>query len=136
VIPQREPDWFEEDVVMAIHSRQLAEHSGSEGIRDRRMFETAIAKPQQLWAHSDPDLYDLAAAYEFGLSKNHPFVDGNKRIAPVICETFLDLYEHEVQLSEAEKYIQYYALAAGEHSEKSLEKWLRDHSGPRPKEAL
>ncbi|MBT5706812.1 type II toxin-antitoxin system death-on-curing family toxin [bacterium] len=130
MIPSDEPSWFEDDVVIAIHGRQLAEHGGSEGIRDRSMLDSALAKPQQLWAYANPDLYDLAAAYAFGLSKNHPFVDGNKRIAAVICETLLDLYGREVKLSEAEKYVEYYALAAGEHTEESFATWLRENSGP------
>jgi death on curing protein len=132
MIPPDEPNWFEDDVVIAIHSRQLAEHGGSEGIRDRSMLESVLTKPQQLWAYADPDLYDIAAANAFGLSKNHPFIDGNKRIAAVSCETFLDLYGHEVNLSEADKYIQYHALAAGEHSERSFAKWLHDHSSRHP----
>ncbi len=130
MIPPDEPAWFEEDVVKAIHSRQLAEHGGGDGIRDHGMLESALARPKQLWAYANPDVYALAASYAYGLSKNHPFVDGNKRIAAVICETFLALYQREVLLSEAEKYIQYIALAAGEHTEDSFAKWLREHSGP------
>lgn len=130
MIPADEPAWFEEDIVIAIHARQLAEHGGTEGLRDRGMLQSALARPQQLWAYANPDLYDLAAAYAFGLSKNHPFLDGNKRIAAVICETLLDLYGREVQLTEAEKYVQYYGLAAGEHTEESFVQWLRENSGP------
>lgn len=124
-----EPDWFERDVVNAIHSRQLAEHGGIPGTRDEGMLESAMALPKQLWAYANPDIYDLAAAYAFGLAKNHPFLDGNKRIAAVICETFLDLYGQEIALNQAEKYVQYLALAAGEIPEESFATWLREHSG-------
>ena len=124
-----EPDWFETDVVLAIHDRQLSEHGGQAGLRDEGMLESALARPQQLWNYGTPDLFDLAAAYAFGLSKNHPFLDGNKRTAAVICETFIELQGQEIQLGEAEKYVQYLALAAGEHSEESFATWLRDNSG-------
>ena len=130
MIPVDEPHWFETDVVLAIHQRLLAEHGGGDGVRLSEMLESALAKPQQLWAYANPDLYDLAASYAFGLSKNHPFVDDNKRIAAVICETFIELHEHEIKLSEADKYPQYLALAAGEHTEDSFAKWLREHSAP------
>ena len=130
MIPTDEPAWFEEDVVIAIHDRQLAEHGGTSGMRDRGLLESALARPRQLWAHANPDLYDLTAAYAFGLSKNHPFLDGNKRIAAVICETLLDLYGRELRLPESEKYMQYIALAAGEHTEESFAIWLRENSGP------
>lgn len=130
MIPIDEPDWFEEDVVIAIHDRQLAEHGGPSGIRDHGMLQAALARPQQLWSHSNPDLFDLAAAYAFGLSKNHPFIDGNKRIAAVICETFLFLHGHDIQLTETQKYIEYIALAAGEHTEESFAAWLRENSAP------
>lgn len=124
-----EPFWFEADVVLAIHDRQLAEHGGQPGLRDEGMLESALARPQQLWTYGSPDLFDLAGAYAFGLSKNHPFLDGNKRTAAVICETFLELQSHEIQLGEEAKYIEYIALAAGEHSEESFAAWMRENSG-------
>ena len=129
MIPADEPFWFEADVVLAIHGRQLAEHGGQPGLRDGGMLESALSRPRQKWAYEDADLYDLAAAYAFGLSKNHPFFDGNKQNAAVICETFIEIYDHEVKLDESVKYVEYLALAAGEHSEESFAKWLRDHSG-------
>ena len=129
MIPVDEPFWFEADVVLAIHGRQLAEHGGQPGLRDEGMLESALSRPRQKWAYKDADLYDLAAAYAFGLSKNHPFLDGNKRIAAVICETFIEIHDHEVKLDESAKYVEYLALAAGEHTEETFAKWLRDHSG-------
>lgn len=129
MIPIDEPDWFEVDVVLAIHGRQLAEHGGQPGLRDQSMLESALARPRQLWTYDNPDLFDLAAAYAFGLSKNHPFLDGNKRTAAVICETFIALHGHEIKLDETEKYVHYLALAAGEHSENAFATWLRENSG-------
>ena len=130
MIPIDEPTWFDEDVVIAIHDRQLAEHGGTEGIRDQGMLELALARPEQLWSNANPDLYDLAAAYAFGLAKNHPFLDGNKRIAAVICETLLDLYDREIHLSQAEKYGRHYGLAADEETDEPFATWLRENSGP------
>ncbi len=130
MIPIDEPTWFEEDVVVAIHDRQLAEHGGTEGIRDHGMLESALARPKQLWSYANPDLYDLAAAYAFGLAKNRPLLDGNKRIAAVMCETLLDLFDREIQLSQAEKYVHYYGLAAGDETEDAFANWLRENSGP------
>ena len=127
MIPIDEPDWFEEDVVSAIHSRQLAEHGGISGSRDEGMLKSALARPKQLWAYADPNLFDLVAAYAFSLARNPPFLDGNKRIAAVVCETLLDLYGYEINLGQAEKYVQYSTLAAGEISEESFAAWLREH---------
>lgn len=130
MIPIDEPDWFEADVVLAIHSRQLAEHGGQPGIRDEGMLESALARPRQKWAYENADLYDLAAAYAYGISKNHPFLDGNKRTAAVICETFIELHDHEIKLDETAKYPHYLSLAAGEHTEESFALWLRENSAP------
>ena len=81
------PVWISEEVVVAIHRRQLAEHGGKEGLRDAGLLSSALARPKNLVAYSNhqPDLAMLAAAYAFGLTKNHPFVDGNKRTAYVVC---------------------------------------------------
>ena len=128
-----EPLWFDKEVVMIIHDRQLAEHGGSDGIRDDSLLESALGRSRQLWAfwaYSDPDLFALAASYAFGLAKNHPFIDGNQRTAAVICEAFIELHRMEVKLDENTKYPEYLALAAGEHSEESFATWLREKSAP------
>ena len=85
--------WIRRAFALASHDRQLAEHGGSSGVRDEGMLESALARPQQLQAYGDPppDLADLAASLAFGLARNHPFVDGNKRTAAVACETFIML---------------------------------------------
>ncbi len=129
MIPVDEPLWFEADVVKIIHDRQLAEHGGTPGLKNEGLLESALARPRQKWAYENADLFDLSAAYAFGVAKNHAFNDGNKRTAAVLCETFLDLSGYEIKLGEAEKYIEYLKLAAGEHSEESFAAWLRENSG-------
>jgi len=88
----KEPTWILDEVVEAIHLRQIAEHGGSEGVRDTGLLSSALARPKNLFAYSNPkpDLAALAASYAFGIVKNHPFVDGNKRTAYVVCGTFLE----------------------------------------------
>ncbi len=129
--PFDEPLWFDKEVVKIIHDRQLAEHGGSEGIRNESLLESALAGGRQLWSYGNSDLYALAASYVFGLAKNHPFIDGNKRTAAVICEAFIEIHEMEVKLGEDAKYHEYLALATGEHTEESFGTWLRENSAPR-----
>lgn len=123
-----EPEWIEERVVRLFHQRQLAEHGGLSGIRDQGLLASALARPLQLWHYGDPppDLCALAAAYAFGLAKNHPFMDGNKRSAAIACELFLNLNGRFFTVGEEIKYPHYLALAAGEQSEESFAQWLRD----------
>ena len=125
-----EPEWLEERTVRLFHQRQLAEHGGMAGIRDENMLLSALAKPQQLWCYGSPppDLCALAAAYAFGLAKNHPFIDGNKRTAAIACETFLILNGREFIIGEEEKYAAYLALAAGEITEPDFSNWLRSNT--------
>lgn len=85
------PRWLLRDVVLALHAEQLAEHGGPEGMRDQGAFESALARPENLFAYGDPDTADLAAAYAFGLARNHAFTDGNKRISFAACISFLRL---------------------------------------------
>jgi len=110
-----------------MHERQLAEHGGGSGIRDEGLLESALAKPQRLFAYGDPplDLADLAAALAYGLARNHPFVDGKKRTAAVACETFIELNGAWLEANDAELYAIYIALAAGEASSAELAAWLR-----------
>ena len=123
-----EPEWIEERVVRLFHQRQLAEHGGLSGIRDQGLLASALARPLQLWHYGDPppDLCALAAAYAFGLAKNHPFMDGNKRSAAIACELFLNLNGRFFTVGEEIKYPHYLALAAGEQSEESFAQWLRE----------
>ena len=120
-------EWVLEEVVHLFHAAQLAEHGGGEGIRDQGMLESALNRPRQLYDYggASVDLCQLAAAYAFGLAKNHPYIDGNKRTAAITCELFLNLNGRVFTIDEIEKYPHYLALAAGEHSEDSFAAWLR-----------
>ena len=122
-----EPEWIEEKVVRLFHQRQLAEHGGLEGIRDEGLLLSALSRPQQLWHYGnpEPDLCALATAYAHGITKNHPFFDGNKRTAAIACELFLNLNSVEFTVGEEIKYPNYLALAAGDHDEESFADWLR-----------
>jgi death-on-curing protein len=119
--------WVTLTVAEAIHAEQLAEHGGGEGVRDTGLLESAMARPHNLASYGDPDVAALAAAYAYGLARNHPFVDGNKRTAAVISETFLMLNGHALTASDAELVVAILALAAGELSEEELADWLRAH---------
>jgi death-on-curing protein len=120
--------WVDRSLALAIHDRQLAEHGGSSGVRDEGLLESALARPQQLYAYGDPppDLADLAAALAYGLARNHPFVDGNKRTAAVCCETFIELNGAALHADDLELYPQYLALAEGSLPEGEFSLWLRE----------
>ena len=124
--------WVREDVVVAIHLRQLAEHGGGEGIRDEGLLQSALARPQNLLAYGapPPDLASLAAAYAYGIARNHPFVDGNKRTALIVSRLFLLLNGANLSATQEEKYSIFLTLAAGELSEEALAKWVRAHLEP------
>jgi death on curing protein len=119
--------WVTLDVAQSAHLEQLAEHGGGEGVRDVRLLDSAMARPQNLLAYSDPDAAALAAAYAFGIARNHPFVDGNKRTAAVVSETFLALNGYTLGATDAEMVVAFLALAAGELSEDELADWFRAH---------
>jgi death on curing protein len=122
--------WVADAVALAAHREQLAAHGGGEGVRDPGSFESAMWRPRNLDAYGDPDIADLAAAYAFGIARNHPFVDGNKRTAAVVSETFLRLNGYELAVSDAELVVQFLALAAGELTEDELASWFRDRLAP------
>ncbi len=117
--------WVQEDVACAIHLEQLREHGGGEGVRDLGLLQSALARPENLAAYGDPDVAALAASYAFGIARNHPFVDGNKRTAYVVCELFLALNGHILTSSDADSTLTFLALAAGELTEESLADWIR-----------
>ena len=119
--------WLRFDTVLAIHSEQIAEHGGGDGVRDRGLLESALARPQNIHAYEpDADMARLAAAYGFGIAKNHPFVDGNKRTALVATRTFLLLNGCRLTATLVDKYTTFLALASGDMSESELADWLRD----------
>lgn len=119
--------WIEKPLALAIHDRQLAEHGGSSGLRDDGLLESALARPQQLHAYGDstPDLADLAASLAFGLARNHPFVDGNKRTAAVVCEAFLNLNGAALLAQDAELFPVFLDLAEGKMPPEDFAAWLR-----------
>ena len=120
--------WVVESVALAIHEAQLAEHGGMAGIRDEGLFLSAMARPQNVAAYGDrPDVSDLAAAYAFGLARNHPCLDGNKRTAFVVMELFLNLNGWVLEADDADCITTMESVAAGKLPEKSLAAWLRDH---------
>lgn len=119
--------WLLEEAIRAIHSRQISEHGGSPGIRDEGLLLSALARPQHLSAYVDPppDLAALAASYAFGIARNHPFIDGNKRVALVAARTFLLINGADMVASQEEKYITFLHLAEGILSEDELAAWIR-----------
>jgi death on curing protein len=119
--------WISRKLALAIHQRQLAEHGGIDGVRDEGLLDSALARPQQLHAYGDPppDLADLAASLAFGIARNHPFGDGNKRTAHVCYRAFLLLNGADLVASEEEKYVAMLALAEGALSEADFAAWLR-----------
>ena len=125
------PIWLNRAIVEALHADQIMEHGGSPGIRDEGMLDSAIARPQQKW-HYEPstDLAALSAAYAFGIAKNHPFVDGNKRAALVSAYTFLAVNDFELEAPEPEAVTMILGLADGSVSEDDLASWIRDHLIP------
>lgn len=115
------------ELALAIHERQLSEHGGGIGVRDEALLQSALAKPQQLFAYGDPppDIAALAASLAFGLSRNHPFVDGNKRTAHVCYRVFLAVNDAALDASAEDKYLQILMLAEGTLSEADFAAWLR-----------
>lgn len=123
--------WIQREVIVAIHEMQLAEHGGLEGVRDAGLLDSALGRAQNLAAYASPDVCALASAYGWGISRNHPFIDGNKRTGFVAAELFLSLNGYELQASDADCVITMLAVAAGELSEDAFAAWLRQHCAPR-----
>jgi death-on-curing protein len=122
-----EPRWLTLAMVIAIHDEQLAIHGGSPGIRDAGMLESALDRPRNKWAYEPAELPELAAAYAYGIARNHPFVDGNKRTSLLSLYTFLGLNKVDFVVPEAMAAAIILSLAAGEVSEESLTRWIRDN---------
>lgn len=122
-----EPNWLSEEIVMAIHDEQLVIHGGGTGLRDQGMLLSALERPLNKWSYGDVDLPALAAAYAFGLAKNHPFIDGNKRTALLALYTFLYINDVDFIVPEPDAAAAILALAAGEVDEDGLTRWIRDN---------
>ncbi len=123
----KEPIWVLESVVVALHEEQLKEHGGASGIRDPGALQSALHRPKDLFAYGSPDLADLAGAYAFGLARNHPFTDGNKRISNVVSETFVLLNSRDVDATDEERVRMWLALASGEINEGAIADWFRTY---------
>jgi death on curing protein len=126
-----EPIWLDARDANAIHERQLAEHGGGQGVRDQGLLESALARAKNRWAYGDDDPAILAAAYAFGIARNHPFVDGNKRTAWVIARLFLVMNGHRLVFTPADAITFMLALAAGDLSEEQVADWFRERIAAR-----
>jgi death-on-curing protein len=126
-----QPLWISKKAVLAMHSLQLAEHGGSEGIRDETLLDAALAKPLNVFAYPDqPDIFRLAASYAFGIARNHAFVDGNKRTALVASLIFLERNGWEIVAPKENVYFTFLHLADDSLSEDELTAWFTKHTVP------
>ena len=122
-----EPIWLDSRIAHAIHDRQLAEHGGGAGLRDQGALESAMGRPVNQWSSGEDDRMRLAAAYAFGVARNHPFADGNKRTAWILARLFLMANGIEIEFDKVDAINTVLALAAGELSEEELADWFRQH---------
>ena len=123
-----EPVWLPLEVILALHDRLLARFGGAEGIRDQGMLESALGKPRQLYHYGEPSVFDLAASYAFGVVKNHPFIDGNKRTGFMSAYTFLGVNGYDLLAPEEEAVVQTLGLASSAVSEADYAVWLKERS--------
>jgi death-on-curing protein len=128
-----EPLWIREIEALAMHDQQLTLFGGSAGVRDYGLLESALARPKNIWVYSEgpQSLSRLGAAYAFGISSNHPFVDGNKRTALVVSFAFLDVNGWDVTATQEDAFLTILSLAAGEMSEEQLAEWFDKNTVPR-----
>jgi death-on-curing protein len=122
--------WINRDALLLLHGESLVVHGGAPGIRDEGLFESALMRPENLALYGAPDVFDCAAAYAFGLARNHPFIDGNKRAAFLACGMFLRLNGHRLTATQPDAALGMLSLAAGQQSEADFAAWLRTHSTP------
>lgn len=122
-----EPAWLPKDLILAVHNRQIAEHGGAPGVRDEGLLESALARAQNLFAYGESDAAALAGAYAFGIARNHPFIDGNKRTAFVACELFLAANGNDLAMSDEECLAMMLCLAAGDIDDTASSAWLREN---------
>lgn len=129
----QEPLWMDRIDAVIAHDRELAVSGGATGVRDEGLLESALARPRNLWAYADepPSLARLAAAYAFGISSNHPFVDGNKRAALLVSFVFLDANGLDMTVTQEEAYYTFLSLAAGDLTEDQLAQWFERNTAPK-----
>ncbi len=125
-----EPFWLSRQAIEIIHDEQLAEHGGAGGLRDAGLLESALARPRNLFAYGEADIFSLAAAYAAGIVRNHPFVDGNKRTGFLAAYSFLSVNGLELNAPQAEAVVMTLGLASGEMPEEGFAAWLRDRTDP------
>lgn len=123
-VERTEPIWLTWRMVAAIHLEQILQHGGSQGVRDKGLVESALARPVDKWHYDEADVFVLAAAYGFGIAKNHGFEDGNKRTAFVALYTFLGLNGYDLDASEGEVVSVMTAVADGAFTEEDLAEWV------------
>ena len=128
------PVWVLRETVLTLHEQSLAEFGGMAGIRDEGLLDSALSKPENLFTYGKRGICDLAASYGFGLVKNHPFIDGNKRVGFIVAVVFLELNGYRFQSTEAEAAVRTLALAAGELSEAQFAAWLKANARKRGKQ--
>ena len=126
----REPVWLEAATIRAIQQKLIEDFGGAPGVRDDNLLMSALDRPRNQLAYGEPTLFQLAAAYAFGIARNHPFIDGNKRAALAAADVFLQLNGHELAAPEAEAVVTFLALAAGELSETDLARWIGENAVP------
>lgn len=123
-----EPLWIPEKIVRVIHQDLIRQHGGGLGVRDENLLAASLARPKHLFAYAQPDLFDLAAAYGYALTKNHPFIDGNKRTAFMVMYVFLGLNSYLIEVPEMDVVQMMEELATGGENQESLAQWLRKNS--------
>lgn len=124
----KEPIWVAEKIVLAIHEDQLVQNGGSSGIRDENLLGASLARPRHLFTYGEPTIFDLAAAYSYGLANNHPFVDGNKRTAFMVMYTFLGLNGYWLEVDEMEVVVKMEGLTMNKETQESISLWLKENS--------
>ena len=123
-----EPIWVAEKIVLAIHDDQLVQHGGSSGIRDKNLLSASLARPKHLFTYANPSIFDLAAAYGYGLVNNYPFIDGNKRTAFMVIYTFLGLNNYWLEVEEMEVVVKMESLTMNQETQESIAFWLKENS--------
>jgi death-on-curing protein len=124
-----EPAWLDVQIALAVHDRQLAEHGGGQGVRDPALLESALVRPRNRWGYGEDDRCALAAAYAYGIARDHPFVDGNKRTAWVFARLFLALNGVTTRFTPEDAIRAMLDLAGGELSEEEMAAWFRERVG-------
>ena len=123
-----EPIWISDKVAKSIHADQIVQHGGSPGIRDENLLSASLARPRHLFTYGETTLFDLAAAYGYGLAKNHPFIDGNKRTAFAVMATFLVINGYWLEVPEIEVVAMMEGLAADRENQDSLARWIENNT--------